>query len=160
MRGARAEQEQALAEEQAARARRERAEVQERTALAEQEARERAARAGEEQAAADELRAKAEKIAPTSPTTACSARPGTVDRSTRSTRSTRLSGRRRHPPLSSGRPDRLPLREARTAPEMPGLDPVGPRSYGHPHVDPSTSEGCHDRPAGHRDAQGAVARAQ
>ena len=44
---------------------------------------------------------------------------------------------------------------------VPGrLDPVGPRSYGHPHVDPSTSEGCHDRPAGHRDAQGAVARPQ
>jgi predicted Holliday junction resolvase-like endonuclease len=64
LRGARAEQEQALAEEQAARARRERAEVQERTALAEQEARERAARAGEEQAAADALRAKAEKLAP------------------------------------------------------------------------------------------------
>src|SRR3954447_21336747 len=64
LRGARAEQEQALAEEQAARARRERAEVQERTALAEQEARERAARAGEEQEAADKLRAKAEKLAP------------------------------------------------------------------------------------------------
>jgi hypothetical protein len=38
--------------------------VQERTALAEQEARERAARAGEEHAAAAELRAKAEKLAP------------------------------------------------------------------------------------------------
>ena len=64
IRGARADQEQALAEEQAARARRERAEVQERTALAEQEARERAARAGEEHAAAADLRAKAEKLAP------------------------------------------------------------------------------------------------
>jgi FtsZ-interacting cell division protein ZipA len=64
LRGVRAEQEQALAEEQTARARRERAEVQERTALAEQEARERAARAGEEQSAADQLRAKAEKLAP------------------------------------------------------------------------------------------------
>src|SRR4051812_15036466 len=64
LRGARAEQEQALAEEQAARARRERAEGQERTALAEQEARERAARAGEEHAAAEELRAQAQKIAP------------------------------------------------------------------------------------------------
>ncbi len=64
VRGARADQEQALAEEQAARARRERAEVEERTALAEQEARERAAHAGEEQAAADELRVKAQKIAP------------------------------------------------------------------------------------------------
>lgn len=64
VRGARAEQEQALAEEQAARARRERAEVEERTTLAEQEARERAAHAGEEQSAADELRVKAEKLAP------------------------------------------------------------------------------------------------
>jgi type II secretory pathway component HofQ len=64
VRGARAEQEQALAEEQAARARRERAEVQERAALAEQEARERAAHAGEEHAAAAELRAKAEKLSP------------------------------------------------------------------------------------------------
>jgi phage protein D len=61
---ARAEKEQALAEEQAARARRERAEVEERTALAEQEARERAARAGQEQAEADRLRAKAAKAAP------------------------------------------------------------------------------------------------
>ena len=64
VRGARADQEQALAEEQAARARRERAEVEERSVLAEQEARERAAHAGEEQARADELRAKAQKIAP------------------------------------------------------------------------------------------------
>jgi phage protein D len=67
VRSARAQQEQALAEEQAARARRERAEIQERTTLAEQEARERAARAGEEQAAADELRAKAQKGAPDLP---------------------------------------------------------------------------------------------
>ena len=56
--------EQALAEEQAARARRERAEVQERTALAEQEARDRAAGAVRNTAAAEELRAKADKLAP------------------------------------------------------------------------------------------------
>jgi hypothetical protein len=61
---ARAEKDQALAEEQAARARRERAEAEERTALAEQEARERAARAEEQAAEAQELRARAEKVAP------------------------------------------------------------------------------------------------
>jgi biopolymer transport protein ExbB/TolQ len=62
--GARAEKDQALAEEQTARARRERAEAEERTALAEQEARERAARAGEQQSEAERLRAQAEKLAP------------------------------------------------------------------------------------------------
>jgi FtsZ-interacting cell division protein ZipA len=64
VRGVQADKEQALAEEQAARARRERAEVEERTALAEQEARERASRAGETRAEADQLRAKAQKLAP------------------------------------------------------------------------------------------------
>lgn len=64
VRGARADKERALAEEQAARARRERAEVEERAALAEQEARDRAARAHEDQSAAQDLRAKAEKLAP------------------------------------------------------------------------------------------------
>jgi hypothetical protein len=64
IRGARADKEQALAEEEAARARRELAEVQERAALVEQEARERAARAGEDRTAAEELRAKAERLAP------------------------------------------------------------------------------------------------
>ena len=64
VRGAQADKEQALADEQAARARRERAEVEERVALAEQAARERSAHADEERAAADELRAKAEKLAP------------------------------------------------------------------------------------------------
>ncbi|HYH73427.1 MAG TPA: hypothetical protein VD764_09420 [Nocardioides sp.] len=61
---ARADKDQALAEEQAARARRERAEAEERTAVAEQEARERAARAGEQAAEAEQLRARAEKLAP------------------------------------------------------------------------------------------------
>jgi hypothetical protein len=61
---ARADKDQALAEEQAARARRERAEVEERTALAEQEARERAARAGEQQSEAERLRARAEELHP------------------------------------------------------------------------------------------------
>jgi FtsZ-interacting cell division protein ZipA len=61
---ARADRDQALAEEQAARARRERAEVEERTALAEQEARQRAAHAGEELQRAEQLRAQAEKLAP------------------------------------------------------------------------------------------------
>ncbi|WP_209305366.1 hypothetical protein [Blastococcus sp. CT_GayMR20] len=61
---ARADKDQALAEEQAARARRERAEAEERTALAEQEARERAARAGEQAKEAEQLRARAEKLAP------------------------------------------------------------------------------------------------
>ena len=61
---ARADADQALAEEQAARARRERAEAEERTARAEQEARERAARAGEQQTEAERLRAQAEKLAP------------------------------------------------------------------------------------------------
>lgn len=64
VRGARADKEQAIAEEQSAGARRERAEVEERTALAEQEARERTARAGEERSAAEELRVKADKLAP------------------------------------------------------------------------------------------------
>ena len=64
VRGARAEREQALAEEQAARARRERAEVEERAAVAEQEARERAAHAEKDRSAAQELRAKAEMLAP------------------------------------------------------------------------------------------------
>jgi Tfp pilus assembly protein PilE len=64
VRGARAEREQALAEEQAARARRERAEVEERAALAEQEARERVSHAEKDRSAAEELRAKAEKLAP------------------------------------------------------------------------------------------------
>lgn len=64
VRGARAEREQALAEEQAARARRERAEVEERAALAEQEARERSASAERERAEAEQLRARAEKLAP------------------------------------------------------------------------------------------------
>ena len=64
VRGARADKEQALAEEEAARARRELTEVQERAALTELEARERAARAGEDRSAAEELRARAEKLAP------------------------------------------------------------------------------------------------
>jgi hypothetical protein len=64
VRGARADKEHALAEEEAARARRELAEAQERAALAEQESRDRVARAGEDRAAADELRLKAEKLAP------------------------------------------------------------------------------------------------
>ena len=64
IRGAKADRENALAEEQAARARRERAEVEERAAVAEREARERVANAQQERNAADELRAKAEKLAP------------------------------------------------------------------------------------------------
>jgi FtsZ-interacting cell division protein ZipA len=64
LRGARAEREEALAQEQAAHARRERAEVEERAARAEQEARERAAHAGQDRSAAEELRAKAEKLDP------------------------------------------------------------------------------------------------
>ncbi len=64
VRGARAEKEQALAEEQAAGARRELAEAQERAALAEQEARERSARADEDRTAAEQLRARAQKAAP------------------------------------------------------------------------------------------------
>ena len=64
VRAARADQQQALAEEQAARARREQAEAQERAARAEQEAREIQASAHEDRSAAEELRAKAEKLAP------------------------------------------------------------------------------------------------
>lgn len=64
VRAARADKEQALAEEQSAAARRELAEVQERSALAEKEARERAARADEDRSAADQLRARAQKAAP------------------------------------------------------------------------------------------------
>jgi FtsZ-interacting cell division protein ZipA len=64
IRAARADKEQALAEEQSAAARRELAEVQERAALAEQEARERAARADEDRTAAEQLRARAQKAAP------------------------------------------------------------------------------------------------
>lgn len=61
---ARADKEQALADEQAARARRERAEVEERTALAEKEAHERTVHAQQERSMAAELKAKAEKLAP------------------------------------------------------------------------------------------------
>jgi FtsZ-interacting cell division protein ZipA len=64
LRTARADKEQALAEEQAARARRERAEVEERAAQAEREARERTAHAQGERSTAQELKAKAEKLAP------------------------------------------------------------------------------------------------
>ncbi|MDP9428658.1 MAG: hypothetical protein M3Q47_07190 [Actinomycetota bacterium] len=64
LRGAQAEKERAAAEEQAARARRERAEVEERTRLAEQEAEQRAAAAQGHASAAEQLRAKAEKLAP------------------------------------------------------------------------------------------------
>lgn len=64
VRSARADKEQAMAEEQAAHARRELAEVQERAALAEKEARELAARADEDRTAAEQLRARARKAAP------------------------------------------------------------------------------------------------
>ena len=64
VRAARADREQALAEEQAARARREKAEAEERAAVAEREARERVAQAHDERSTAEELRAKAEKLAP------------------------------------------------------------------------------------------------
>jgi Tfp pilus assembly protein PilE len=64
VRGAAAEREHALADEQAARARRERAEVEERAAVAEREARERVEHAERDRTAAEELRAKAEKLAP------------------------------------------------------------------------------------------------
>ncbi len=64
LRGARAEREQALGEEQAARARRERAEVEERAMQAEREAQERAGRAHEDRSAAQELKAKAENLDP------------------------------------------------------------------------------------------------
>jgi FtsZ-interacting cell division protein ZipA len=64
VRSARADQQQALAEEQAARARREQAEAQERAARAEQEARQIQAKAHEDRTAAEQLQAKAEKLAP------------------------------------------------------------------------------------------------
>jgi predicted Holliday junction resolvase-like endonuclease len=64
VRTAKADREQALAEEQAARARREKAEAEERAAVAEREARERVAQAHDERSTAEELRAKAEKLAP------------------------------------------------------------------------------------------------
>jgi biopolymer transport protein ExbB/TolQ len=64
VRTARADKEQALAEEQAARARREKAEAEERAAVAEREARERVAQAHDERSTAEGLRAKAEKLAP------------------------------------------------------------------------------------------------
>jgi len=64
VRAARADQQQALADEQAARARREQAEAQERATRAEQEAREIAGKAHEDRTAAEQLRAKAEKLAP------------------------------------------------------------------------------------------------
>ena len=64
VRTARADQTEALAEEQAARARREKAEAEERAAVADREARERVAQAHDERSTADELRAKAEKLAP------------------------------------------------------------------------------------------------
>jgi uncharacterized protein (DUF3084 family) len=86
VRGARADREQAAAEEQAAAARRELAETRERAALAEQEARERAARAGDERAEAEQLRARAEKLAPdlsTRPETAGRPNPETAMRTDR-----------------------------------------------------------------------------
>src|SRR4051812_43021751 len=64
VRAARADQQQALAEEQAARARREQAEAQERAARAQQEAQQMAAQAHEDRSAAEQLRAKAERLAP------------------------------------------------------------------------------------------------
>jgi Tfp pilus assembly protein PilE len=64
VRAARADQQQALAEEQAARARREQAEAEERAARAQQEAAEMTAQAAEDRAAADQLRQRAEKLAP------------------------------------------------------------------------------------------------
>ena len=64
VRSARADHEQALAEEQSARARREKAEAEERAALAERESRERVAQAHDERSTAENLRAKAEKLAP------------------------------------------------------------------------------------------------
>ena len=64
VRTAKADREQALAEEQAARARREKAEAEERAAVAEREARERVAQAHDERSTAEGLRAKAEKLAP------------------------------------------------------------------------------------------------
>ena len=64
VRTAKADREQALAEEQSARARREKAEAEERAAVAEREARERVAQAHDERSTAEELRAKAEKLAP------------------------------------------------------------------------------------------------
>ena len=64
VRTARADQEQALAEEQAARARREKAEAEERATVAEREARERVAQAHDDRSTAESLRAKAEKLAP------------------------------------------------------------------------------------------------
>lgn len=64
VRTARADREQASAEEQAARARRETAEAEERAAVAEREAREKVAGAHEERSTAEGLRAKAEKLAP------------------------------------------------------------------------------------------------
>src|SRR3954462_599507 len=64
VRAARADKEQALAEEQAARARRERAEAEERTRIAAEEGRPAAAHAGEEAQQAEALRARAQKLAP------------------------------------------------------------------------------------------------
>ena len=64
LRQARADKEQALADEQLARTRRERAEADERLVLAEQEAQGRATQAAADRTAATQLRAKAEKLAP------------------------------------------------------------------------------------------------
>jgi FtsZ-interacting cell division protein ZipA len=64
VRQAEADRESALAEEQVARARRERAEVEERLARTEQDARERVGNAEGNRSAAQELREKAEKLAP------------------------------------------------------------------------------------------------
>ena len=166
---ARAGKEQALAEEQAARARRERAEAEERTALAEQEARERAARAGEQQAEAEQLRAQAEKLAPgmstdtrrePRPTHRRPARRGPVPAGPGHRPVPRPARRWRHPPLSSGavRPVYPPCGRSDPRREVSILSV--PRLYGRPHVDPSIPEGRHDRPAGHRNAQGSVARPQ
>jgi flagellar motility protein MotE (MotC chaperone) len=64
VRQAQADRDQALAQEQVARAQRERAEVEERLARTEQEARDRVGQAEDHRTAADQLRAKAEKLAP------------------------------------------------------------------------------------------------
>ncbi len=183
VRGAQADKEQALAEEQAARARRERAEVEERAALAEQEARERAAHAEEERAAAEELRARAEKLAPGLADSHTHRVDGTVqpeqagiprpDRRAPDQHATPTSPACRAPTPTSPAVAEPPAAEfrpsgpssfrgdVRTGAAVPqGLDPVGRRPYGRPHVEPSTSEGRHDRSAGHRNTQGTVARPQ
>ena len=172
VRTAKADQEQALAEEQAARARREKAEAEERAAVAEREARERVAQAHDERSTGrgapgqgGEARPRPRDGRRTARVDQVRTEQRTADRAGPRPTS-RLPPRRgrgwRHPPMSSGARAGLPSRGAARAAHGRCAETVILSAL-RTTVAPSirrTPEGRHDRPARHRHAQGAVARAQ